>query len=115
VRLVREHRAEYSSTTAAARRWSASWARGTESVRLWVVQADIDGGLRPGTSSEESTEIRNLKAENRRLREDVEILRATTTIPEKVGTSSGARIPSSCGAPEITIYGCGASTASSVK
>lgn len=43
------------------------------------MQADIDGGVRPGVTSEESAEIKKLKAENRRLREDMEILRAATT------------------------------------
>jgi transposase len=32
-----------------------------------------------GTTSEESAEIKKLKAENRRLREDNEILKAATT------------------------------------
>ena len=36
-------------------------------------------GGRPGTTSEESAEIKKLKAENRRLREDNEILKAATT------------------------------------
>jgi transposase len=79
VRLVREHRAEYSSTTAAAEAVARQLGVGKESVRRWVVQADIDGGLRAGSASEESAEIRKLKAENRRLREDVEILRSATT------------------------------------
>jgi transposase-like protein len=79
VRLVREHRAEYSSTTAAAEAVARQLGVGKESVRRWVVQADIDGGLRAGSTGEESVEIRKLKAENRRLREDVEILRAATT------------------------------------
>ena len=48
---------------------------GKETVRRWVVQADIDAGERSGVSSEESAEIRRLRAENRRLREDNEILR----------------------------------------
>lgn len=52
---------------------------GVETVRRWIVQADIDGGVRPGATSEETAEIKKLKAENRRLREDVEILRAATT------------------------------------
>lgn len=43
-------------------------------MRRWV-QADIDAGARPGVTSEESAEIKKLKAENRRLREDNEILR----------------------------------------
>jgi len=37
------------------------------------------GGQRGGVTTEELAEIKKLKAENRRLREDVEILRAATT------------------------------------
>ncbi len=48
-------------------------------MRRWVLQAQIDGGQRAGASSEELAEIKALKAENRRLREDVEILRGATT------------------------------------
>lgn len=39
----------------------------------------MDAGDRSGATSAELAEIRRLKAENRRLREDVEILRAATT------------------------------------
>jgi transposase len=79
IRLVREHRAEYSSTTAAAAAVARQLGVGKESVRRWVVQAEVDGGSRPGTTSEESAEIKKLKTENRRLREDNEILKAATT------------------------------------
>jgi len=44
-----------------------------------VIQAEIDAGHREGVTSEESEEIRRLKAENRRLREDVAILKAAAT------------------------------------
>ena len=44
-----------------------------------MVQSQVDGGHRGGVTTEELAEIRKLKAENRRLREDVEILRAATT------------------------------------
>ena len=53
--------------------------RAPSSVRRWVLQAQIDGGQRGGVTTEELAEMRKLKAENRRLREDVEILRAATT------------------------------------
>jgi transposase len=75
LRMVAEHRADYHSTTAVAKAVADQLGIGKETVRRWVVQADIDAGDRPGTSSEESAEIRKLKAENRRLREDNEILR----------------------------------------
>ena len=39
----------------------------------------IDAGVRDGQTSEEAAEIKRLKAENRRLREDVAILKAATT------------------------------------
>lgn len=42
-------------------------------------QAEVDAGDRPGTTSAEHDEIKRLKAENRRLREDVAILKAATT------------------------------------
>ena len=41
--------------------------------------AEIDGGEAPGVAIEENEEIRRLRAENRRLREDVAILKAATT------------------------------------
>jgi transposase len=79
VRLVREHRAEYSSTTAAAEAVARQLGVGKESVRRWVVQAETDGGIRPGATTEEHAEIKRLKARVRRLEEDNEILKAATT------------------------------------
>jgi len=51
---------------------------GKESVRRWVIQSLVDGGQRADASTEEVAEIRALKAENRRLREGVEILLGVT-------------------------------------
>jgi transposase len=48
------------------------------SVREWVRQADIDDGERPGLTTEEKEELTQLRRENRRLREDVEILKRAT-------------------------------------
>ena len=39
----------------------------------------MDSGERPGITSSELEEIKRLKAENRRLREDVAILKAATS------------------------------------
>ena len=79
VRLVMEHGSEYPSLTVACEAVARQVGVGKESVRRWVRQAEVDTGLRPGVSTAESEEIRKLKAENRRLREDVAILRAATS------------------------------------
>ena len=79
MRLVSEHQSEYPSLTAAAEAVARQVGVGKESVRRWVIQAQIDGGQRPGATSEGLAEIKALKAENRRLREDVAILKAATS------------------------------------
>lgn len=79
VRLVLEHRSEYPSNAKAIAAVARQEGVGAESLRRWVVQAEIDAGDRGGQTSEEHAEIRRLKAENKRLREDVAILRAATT------------------------------------
>ena len=48
-------------------------------VRTWIKQAELDSGTRSdGLTSDEQTELAALRRENRRLREDVEILKRAT-------------------------------------
>ncbi len=49
---------------------------GTESLRNWVRQAEIDGGARPGTTGEDRARIAALEKENRELRRANEILKS---------------------------------------
>ena len=64
VRMVIEHRGEYETEYAAIRSIAAKLGIATaESLRKWVRQAEVDTGQRPGTTSEESAEIRRLRAE----------------------------------------------------
>jgi transposase len=47
-------------------------------VREWVKQAEVDAGEAPGLTGAERDELSQLRRENRRLREDVEILKRAT-------------------------------------
>ena len=51
---------------------------GPESLRRWVVQAEIDRGQRAGTTSEEAQRIAELERENRELRRANEILKSAS-------------------------------------
>ncbi|WP_212990877.1 transposase [Actinoplanes auranticolor] len=48
-------------------------------VRQWVRQAELDAGTRSdGLTSDERTELARLRSENRRLQQDVDILKRAT-------------------------------------
>jgi transposase len=77
VRMVAEVRGDHESEWAAMAKVSDLLGVGTpETVRKWVRQAQVDEGSRPGTSSEESGEVRRLKRENAELKRANAILKA---------------------------------------
>ena len=49
----------------------------TETVRKWVRQAEVDGGVKPGKTTQELAEIRELKKEVAELRRANEILKTS--------------------------------------
>ena len=49
-----------------------------EALRTWIRQAEIDGGTRPGTMTEDSRRIAELEREVRELRRANEILKAAS-------------------------------------
>ena len=51
---------------------------GSESLRNWVRQAEVDGGARPGTTSSDAERIRELEREVRELRRANEILKTAS-------------------------------------
>lgn len=78
VRLVREHQDQYPTVTAAVTAVAGQLGVSRESVRRWVAQDEVDTGGRPGVTSVENAEIKRLRAENKKLQEKVDILRAAT-------------------------------------
>ena len=79
VRLVAEQRDQYQSEYEAIRSIATKLGISTpETLRKWVRQAEIDSGRRPGTTSEESAELRKLRAEVKELRRANEILKAAS-------------------------------------
>jgi transposase len=79
VRMVAEVRPNYESDWAAITAVAAKLGIGTaETLRKWVRQAQVDAGRRPGVSTEESAELRRLRAEVRELRRANEILKAAS-------------------------------------
>ena len=49
-----------------------------EALRNWVRQAEIDNGVRPGTTSDDATRLAELEREVRELRRANEILRTAS-------------------------------------
>jgi transposase len=78
VRLVAETIAEAGERHGAVTKVARQLGIGTESLRTWLRQAEIDTGERPGLSSEERERLKELERENRELRRANEILKAAS-------------------------------------
>jgi transposase len=80
VRMVAEVQGDYPSQWAAITAVASKLGIGSsETLRTWVRRAEVDGGARPGITSEERAEIKALKQENAELRRANEILKAAST------------------------------------
>jgi transposase len=75
VRLVRQLRSELGTDQGTVARVAKQLGYGVESVRAWVNQADVDGGVRPGTTTEDAARIKELEQEVKELRRANEILK----------------------------------------
>ncbi len=79
VRMVAEVRPDYPTEWAAINAVAAKLGIGTaETLRKWIRQSQIDEGTRPGTTSDESAELKRLRRENAELRRANEILKAAS-------------------------------------
>ncbi|MBC7267835.1 MAG: hypothetical protein H5T76_03795 [Streptomyces sp.] len=78
-RMIAEQAVELGSVSRACEVVGAKLGIGKETLRGWARQADIDAGTRSGNSSEDSAQIKDLKAKVRSLEEENAILRSAAT------------------------------------
>ncbi len=78
VRMVIEHRGEHPSEWAAMCSIASKFGMTPETLLIWVRRAEVDGGKRPGVTSEEKERLRQLERENRELRRANEILKGAS-------------------------------------
>ena len=74
-RMACEARRDPDSSRGAIKRIADQLGVHPEALRNWVRQAEIDGGVRPGTTSEDADRIAALERENRELRRENTILK----------------------------------------
>ena len=75
VLLVQEHASEYRSQWAAITSIATKCGMTPETLRKWVIRAEVDAGGRPGLTTEERKRLQELERENRELRRANEILK----------------------------------------
>ncbi len=75
VRLVFEQQEAHGSQWAAINSIAEKIGCNPETLRLWVRQAELDAGARPGLTTSERDRLKDLERENRELKRANEILR----------------------------------------
>ena len=75
VRLVLDQELQHASQWAAMRSVASKIGCSAETLRNWVRQVERDAGRRPGLTTSELEELKQLKRENRELKQANEILR----------------------------------------
>ena len=78
VRAVRQLRKELGSDHGTIKRVAEQLGIGVESLRGWVKQAEIDEGVKPGTTTAEAARVKELEQEVRELRRANAILRSAS-------------------------------------
>jgi transposase len=87
VKMVLDHLDEYRSVYAACRAIGPKVGVGAESLRRWVLQAQVDANQRPGATTAEQQRIKALERENRDLKEANEILKAASIVFARSSTA----------------------------
>ncbi len=75
IRMAVDARRDPATCTGALKRIGGQLGINPETLRNWVVQAEIDAGDHPGTSTDDAARLAELEKEVRELRRANEILR----------------------------------------
>lgn len=78
VRLVLEQQREHESQWAAIVSVASKIGCTSETLRIWVRRAEVDGGRRAGVTSDERARLKELEREVRELRRANEILKSAS-------------------------------------
>jgi transposase len=78
VRMVLQLRKELKTEHGTVKRVAGQLGIGVESLRGWVKQAEIDGGLKPGVTTAEAVRIKELEQEVGELRRANAILKSAS-------------------------------------
>ena len=77
-RLAVDARRDPATRIGALKRIGAQLGINVETLRNWVIQAEIDEGHRPGTTSDDATRLAEVERENRELRRANAILKSAS-------------------------------------
>ena len=76
-RMAVDARKDPATRAGAIKRISDQLGMHPETLRNWVRQAEVDGGVRPGTTTDDATRLAELEREVRELRRANEILKTS--------------------------------------
>ena len=83
IRMAVEARRDPATRVGALRRIGEQLGINPETLRNWVTQAEIDSGVRTGTTTEEARRIAELEREVRELRRANEILKTASAFSRR--------------------------------
>ncbi|WP_298803741.1 transposase [uncultured Pseudokineococcus sp.] len=78
IRMAVDARKDPATRSGAIARVGGQLGINAETLRNWVTQAEIDGGTRPGTTTDEARRIAELEREVRELRRANDILKTAS-------------------------------------
>ncbi len=100
-RLAVEARRDPVTRTGALKRIGQQLGINAETLRNWVIQAEIDEGHRPGTTTDDATRLAELEREVRELRRANAILKSASAESTGQRNSAAASLSAGVSKPRV--------------